>query len=370
MNEEYLSFYNYLKSNNFENILNNLKSKYKNKKIILFGRDVFIKVVLEEFKITDYLDIVGMSNFDLCNKNDISDNQNISIYTPLELRCTDFDMVLNINEPIKKVKSYLKQNHYVKKSVLIKNLVQIPFVSKLREFIAKQKYTFLYIKESKNFLKGLKYDFICASEEIESKVNYLKKIKKLRNEDKKLKVVFVCSTLENKEIISLYNLVKNDKNFNVYPLIVAPDTYLETEYVDEELMDEKVNLFKNLCKTDVINGWDKTVNDLVCLHAFKPDIIFYQNPIHIKDKFSPHLMSKNALTFTIQYELTDENRKVIGSGYYKKQVSNLFKVFVQTSFQKDEYEKCANLCGKDITFNTHNRLNIRILECLSNIKKH
>ena len=173
MNEQYLSFYDYLQSNNFENVLNKLKYRYKDKKIILFGNYTFLLVVLKEFNITNYLNIVGLSNIDDSNVNgsDLLKNCNITIYSPTEIRSVDFDIILDVSESLKVTKQYLRQNHYVKKTVEINSLSEIPLITRIKNFINKQKYVFLYLKESKSIVKTVLYDIICNSEEIISKTN-------------------------------------------------------------------------------------------------------------------------------------------------------------------------------------------------------
>ena len=62
INEEYLSYVDYLKSVNFEKILNNLKAKYADKKVILFGTGVLLDAILDNYNITEYLNIIGISD--------------------------------------------------------------------------------------------------------------------------------------------------------------------------------------------------------------------------------------------------------------------------------------------------------------------
>ena len=62
INEEYLSYVDYLKSVNFEKILNNLKAKYADKKVILFGTGVLLDAILDNYNVTEYLNIIGISD--------------------------------------------------------------------------------------------------------------------------------------------------------------------------------------------------------------------------------------------------------------------------------------------------------------------
>ncbi len=373
MNEEYLSYYDYLKSINFENILENLKNKYKNQKVILFGMGALLDVIIDEFHIQDFLNIIGItdSHIEHENENEVENSdkeyKGIRVFNPLALRSINYNVILDTTTMLGKTKQFLRKNYYVKKNTVIKNLIQIPILQIIKSFIHRQKVLFNYIKESKNIIKSVYYGITCNKEELISKTNYIKKLRILQEKNDKIRVAFLCSDIKNTDFITLYNLMKFDNKFNVYPVILIPNNLIETKEIDEELMKNSLSQFKNSNDIDIIDGWDRDTNDLACLHAFKPDIVFYQDPIYIKDNFSPLKMSETALTFNIQYDFDKKSYNKICSGYYKKQAANFWKIFVKSEEDEKEFITCTNLLGKDIVTNTNGKPHLKILEYLKSL---
>lgn len=360
INEEYLSYYHYLQSINFDNILAKLKKKYDSKKIVLFGTGDLLDVLLDEYHITEHLNIVGISDTHIENQN-IEEYKGLNVYKPLALRSINFNILLDINPTFHKTKHFLRTNHYVRKNIIIDKLLQIPILDKIKSIYKKQKALLYYAKTSKNLIQSAYYAMSCTAEELISKANYINKLEEIKHKKDAIRVAFLCSNTQNTDFLSLYNLLKQNPKFNVYPLILIPDVLIETQEINEEKMLAKVNNF-NKFNIPLIDGWDRETKDLTCLHAFKPDLIFYQNPIFIKSNFSPHKMSQHALTFNVLYDITTSDFKKMCSDYYKKQVSNLWKVFVKNAEDKTFYKTYTNLFGKNIVINTNNKINLKILE--------
>lgn len=367
INEEYLSYVDYLKSVNFEKILNNLKAKYADKKVILFGTGVLLDAILDNYNITEYLNIIGISD-KRAEESNATTYKDFNLYKPIALRALNFNVVLDTSVLFEKTAKYLRHNFFVKKSVEIAPIVQIPFADKFNNFVEKQKATFEYLRTSKNLFKTLGYYFLLSSQELISKTNYLKKLKKIKSTKEPVKVAFLCSDTQHTDFVGLYNLLYYDKDFKTFPIIITPKQLLESEPVNEENMQRDVDFFNNF-DTKVIDGWDRETNTLPCIHAFKPDLIFYQKPIYIKDDFSPYVMSEQALTFAIEYDTRNADFTALGSKYFRKQVSNLWKIFVNNEDDRKLYEEYTDISHKDIVQVVNKNINTAIVKYLKKTLK-
>lgn len=363
INEEYLSYVDYLKSINFANILENLKKKYANKKVVLFGTGVLLDAILDNYNVSEYLNIIGVSDKRVEDKEENATYKDFNLYKPFSLRALSVNVVLDTSVLFEKSAKFLRQNFYVKKSVEISPMIQIPFVDKLKGFAEKQKASIKYLIESKNVFDFVKYYFSLNAQELVSKTNYLKKIKEIKKSKAPLKVAFLCEDIKHTDFVGLYDLISADKAFRVFPIIITPNQLLETEEVNEDSINRAIEFFKTY-NLQVIDGWDKETGTIPCVHAFKPDLIFYQCPIYVKDDFSPYVMSKQALTFNVEYDTRNADFAALGSGYFKKHVSNLWKVFVNNDEDRKLYEEYTNITNKDVVKVVSKNINASIVKYL------
>lgn len=365
INEEYLSYVDYLKSINFANILENLKKKYANKKVVLFGTGVLLDAILDNYNVTEYLNVIGVSDKRVETTEENATYKNFNLYKPFSLRALSVNVVLDTSVLFDKSAKFLRQNFYVKKSVEISPMIQIPFADKVKNFVEKQKASFNYLLESKNLLDSARYYFSLNSQELISKTNYLKKLKKIRKSKEPLKIAFLCEDIKHTDFIGLYNLLRYDKDFKVFPIIITPCQLLESEEINEESMQRAVDFFKTY-DLQVIDGWDRETGTIPCIHAFKPDLIFYQRPIFIKDDFSPYVMSKQALTFNVEYDTRNADFAALGSRYFRKHVSTLWKVFVNNQEDRKLYEEYTDITNKDVVKVVSKNINVSIVKYLKN----
>ncbi len=362
INEEYLSYVDYLKSIDFDRKLEILRDKYADKKVVLFGVGLLLDAILDNYNIRDNLNIIGISDSRI-QEESTKEYKGFNLYKPIALRALNFSVILDTSILFEKTSKFLRSNCYVKKSVKIEKLIQIPFAEHFKNFVDKQKSVFNYLLTSKNIFKTIQYSFSCTTEELISKANYIKKLAEIRKSDKPIRTVFVCSDIAHTEFMGLYNLLYFDKDFKVFPIIVTQDNLLESEDIDEARMQRFVDFF-NSFDTKVIDGVDRETKELACIHAFKPDLVFYQRPIHIKDDFNPHRMSEQALTFTIEYDVRNENFETLGSDYYRKQVSNLWKVFINNPEDKNLFTEYTNTASKDLVRIVNKNINTGIVKFL------
>ena len=369
MNEEYLSYVDYLKSINFNEKLEILKEKYNGKKIVIFGTGLLLDAILDNYPVKDYLNIIGISDKRIEDES-TKDYKGFNLYKPIALRALNFNVILDTNILFENTKRFLRKNYFVKKSVKIEKFIQIPFKERIENFCKKQKAVFTYLITSKNIFKTFKYAVFCTAQEIESKSNYIKKLSDIRNSDKPIRTVFICSEIAHTDFVGLYNLLYFDKDFKVFPIIVTPDNLLESEPIDEERMKRFIEFF-NSFDTKVIDGIDRETKELACIHAFKPDLVFYQKPIFIKDDFNPAKMSEKALTFSIEYDVRNENFTSLGSKYFRKQVANMWRIFLNNHEDKKLYTEYTDLENKDIAAVVNKNINTGIVKYLKKtLNKH
>jgi len=362
MNEEYLSYVDFLKSVNFKKKLEILKEKYEGKKVVLFGTGLFLDAILDNYDIKKYLNIIGISDKRIIDDR-ASDYKGFNLYKPLALRALKFNVVLDTNIMFVDTKKFLKKNLYINKYVTVEKIVQIPFKEKLQNFVDKLKALFNLIIANKNILVTLKYAFICSTQEIISKTNYIKNLKRIKCSNKPIRTAFVCSDVQHTDFIGLYNLLYFDKDFKLFPIILVTDNLLENEPINEEKMQKNLELLRTF-NIDAIDDMDRTTKELASLHAFKPDLIFYQKPIHIKDDYTPFKMSERALTFTVEYSIKNADFAAIGSKYFRKQVSNLWKIFVNSNEDKNLYSEYTEIQNKDIVKVMNKNMNSSIVKFL------
>lgn len=362
MNEEYLSYVDYLKSINFEQKLEILKEKYKDKKIIIYGIGTLLDAILDNYPISDYLNIIGISDKRI-EEETTKTYKGFNLYKPLALRALNFNAVLDTNIYFENTNRYLRKNYFIKRGTKVEKFVKISFAERLNNGILKLNALGKYFITSKNIFKTCKYAIYCTAEELNSKTNYLKTISRLKKSEKPIRTVFICSDITHTEFVGLYNLLYFDKDFKVFPIIVIPDNLVDTQKIDEEKMQRFLAFFNGF-DTKVIDGIDRETKELACIHAFKPDLIFYQKPIHIKDDFNPRKMSKNALTFTIEYDVRNEDFTTLGSKYYRRQVSNLWHVFVNNHEDCHLYSEYTDIESKNIVKLVNKNINTGIVKYL------
>jgi hypothetical protein len=251
----------------------------------------------------------------------------------------------------------------VKKNIKIDKFIQIPISETISNVFNKQKAIYKYLFASKNIFKTIQYSINSTTDELTSKYNYIKNLNRLQKSKKPIKVAFVCSDITHTDFVGLYNLIYFDKDFKIFPIIIIPDNLIDSETINEEKMQRMTSFFASF-DMKVIDGVDRQTKELACIHAFKPDLVFYQKPIHIKSDFNPIKMSKNALTFTIEYDVRNEDSATIGSKYFHKQVSNMWKIFINNSQDKKLYEEYTNIQNKDIAKIVTKNINTATLKYL------
>lgn len=356
MNEIYLSYVDYLKSVNFEKKLEELKQKYQNKRILLFGTGLFLDAILDNYNIKNYLNVIGISDYKYRYKT--IEYKGINIYTPVATNTLGINVILNTEFNPKWKKRFSKEKEIKKEHIKINHIVQFSIKDYYLKFLNKTKSIYKYLVAGKNIFKTFYYSLLCKAEELNSRANYIKKIKKLKEDKtKKIRTVFLCENAKNTEFVSIYNKMKNDDNFKVLPIIILPENLLEKDEINTKAIEQQIEAFK-IFNIEAIDGIDRDNKTLSCLHAFKPDLIFYQNPIFIKDDYSPEKVSEKALTISMPVDYAKINENTWNNDYTKKKVSNIWKMFTLEKIHKKTYAKLTGLEFKHIIESINSVYNI------------
>ena len=127
---EYEKFKTYLESTNFQERINKLAKKYKNKKIIIYGAGVLFQVICDNYDLSG-LNIVAVSDKKF-KKEEVfytKEHHNYRAISPFLLEDMDFDLIIVANyNPLRLIK-YLKTDMFYDTKI-----TAVPFVKKgLRE---------------------------------------------------------------------------------------------------------------------------------------------------------------------------------------------------------------------------------------------
>lgn len=366
MNEEYISCVDYLKSIDFESILIRLNKKYYGKRVLLFGTGYFLDAVLNNYDIRKYLDIVGISDKRAINKDIIKYN-GFNLYNPAAIKTLNISVILDTSVLFEKTKDFLLNNCYIRKNVIIKPLVEIPLSDKLVHIVKKTNALIKYLFTTGNIIKTLYYTFFAKNEEIYCQTNYIKNLRNIKKSNKILRIAFLCNDKYTDEFAKLYGLFKSSENFNVYPIIILPDEIQGN--ISKEKVDNCILSFKNF-NIQAIDGWDEETKSIPCLHAFKPDIVIYQNLMSINEDFSPYRMSEKSLCIMPVYDTKTADYAKIGSKFYHKQAVCMWKIFTKTKDDKILFSEYANLLFKNIVEYSEIDINNSILEYLLNLRNN
>lgn len=80
-------------------------------------------------------------------------------------------------------------------------------------------------------------------------------------------------------------------------------------------------------------------------------------------------MSEQALTFAIEYDTRNADFTALGSKYFRKQVSNLWKIFVNNEDDRKLYEEYTDISHKDIVQVVNKNINTAIVKYLKKTLK-
>lgn len=131
--------------------------------------------------------------------------------------------------------------------------------------------------------------------------NYEKVLKRIRQKEK-IRVLFLINEISKWKTKSLYNLMKESKDFEPVITLNIADWQWNGLNLEEraELIDKNQEYF-NKQGIECIIAYDKITGKAIDLEKFEPDIVFYQQPYMYNKTHEPLRVSEFALTYYIPY---------------------------------------------------------------------
>lgn len=83
----------FLKNVGFDNYLKYLKSKLKNKRILIYGAGLLFQTIYSNYDLSN-LNIVGISDMSFSTKSELNNFCNLKVYKPSEINSLDIDCIL------------------------------------------------------------------------------------------------------------------------------------------------------------------------------------------------------------------------------------------------------------------------------------
>lgn len=347
MNEEYFSYVEKLKNLNFEKKLIYLQKKYKNKKILLYGAGLFFDVIANNYDLKSYLNIVGIGDIKF-TKQKIDKYKGFSTFSPEEIKKLDIDIIMPTNLSPKTIEKALKKNNLIPKNCKIEYIIQTNLQEKILNHISRILLLVKLFSLRENILNILKYSISCNLSELETKLNYKKVLKRIKhNKSKPLKIMFILEENAKWGWQSVYDEMAKDKNFEILPIIALPSGLVDYIYTQEET----INFFKKR-NIKAINGYNNETGKAINLLKYKPDFILYNQPMCIKDYYSPITLSKQALCCIIPYGFSTLASNDWGSDFIKNILCHMWKMFAESPYHVKYLEKTANMKHKNIAIAT------------------
>lgn len=334
----------YLGKIRFEDKLSRLVSKYRNKKILIYGNGILFNIICDNYDLKKYLNICAVSDLRY-EKNEIPEYKGFKAVKPSEIKSVGAEAILISNINPAEIKKFLIQNNFAEKNIPIEALIQNTIFDKLSEFKHKLNLALEYIKLTRNIFLTVKYLYVLNDTEYQSKINYTKIISTLKKDkNRKVRVAFLCEENSKWGYQSVYDEMIKDENFEVLPIINYPIITTERQDFSQE---KNIEFFKTL-NISAIDGFDYAKNIYKPLSGFKPDIVFYQQPWYMKHFLRPENVSEYALTCIVSYGFTSIDTKSWGSDDVRKNSGNLWKMFTESKYHNKFYETAANIKYKDI----------------------
>ena len=136
----------------------------------------------------------------------------------------------------------------------------------------------------------------------EIRKNYQKKMDKLKNINRPLKIIFLIDDPAKWQYQSVYDAMEKSNNFD--PLVVVVPEWTGTEKPSSVKLNELYHFFLDK-KIKVEYGYDLNTKTFLHLESFAPDIIFYQHPWNIAPIQNILLTSTFALSCYCPYAIVE-----------------------------------------------------------------
>ena len=156
----------FLKNVGFDNYLKYLKSKLKNKRILIYGAGLLFQTIYSNYDLSN-LNIVGISDMSFSTKSELNNFCNLKVYKPSEINSLDIDCILVATLHHKKIIENLRKSNKNFRGKILSIYEKSDFISRFARIFRKKvvrNNEFLLItpngKTIKNpKIKGLKVKF-------------------------------------------------------------------------------------------------------------------------------------------------------------------------------------------------------------------
>ena len=345
-NKEYNDYIKFFKKCNFEKRLEHLSKKYKNKKVLLYGNGIFFDALADNYDLKSFFDVVGVSDIRYLN-NKPETYKSFKVYAPYDFKNEDIDVVICSTIDPDSIYFSITRHNMLPEGCLFDSFLDRTTKEIFNDFLFKVSTVFKYFKSTLNIYKTLKYALFLNADEINSKINYLNVIKRIKKRDKKtdpIRVLFIVEENAKWGYQSIYDILKNDNDFEVLPILCYP---IITKDREDYTQDNNIKFFENL-GISAIDGCPQKNGEYTPIETFKPDIVFYQQPWYVLDDWHPKNVSKYALTCIVSYGYSSIDVKSWGSVTVQQLSGNLWKMFCESPYHKIFYENAAKIKHKEI----------------------
>ena len=241
---------------------------------------------------------------------------------------------VNTKEAIEKFNNHKKENIKISKNTRLRNIVKTIFnvCDKPQGCEVLKK---INILGNEIFIKVFDIDKLNK--------NYDSVIKKLRFKYKKnkIRVAFIVSENSKWSYQALYEIFEKSEFFE--PIILVTLLTSVHKGIDKTRynIEENYNFFKQRnMRVDYLYKNGKYRN----LNAFKPDMVFYEQPWDIYKKYRINVVSKYALTFynSYSYEILDDT-----DNYFDEFHGLLYTYFIEHELNLERYKKYSTRAGEN-----------------------
>lgn len=292
-----MNYEDLLEKTGFRFYFEELKQRFKNKRILIYGAGEFFKYLYNNYDFSG-INIIGISDksFETSSETYF---ENIPIIRFSDIKKQKPDCVLmSILNWQKILLINYQQNIFSKNTKVFPIYRESLFDTNLSKMIENIFYSF------PNYMTfRLLLDLQEHREEkayIQILQNYKKVKKRLRKNNKKIRVGFLCYDSARWKNQSLYDLLDKDNMFEPIILFTRLYTDKQTRIQTESEFWDSYNFFKNK-GMNIELAYNIETNTYLDLKTFSPDYVFYQLPFYCHPIQAPDIVSHFALTAYVPY---------------------------------------------------------------------
>lgn len=127
----------FLKNVGFDNYLKYLKSKLKNKRILIYGAGLLFQTIYSNYDLSN-LKIVGISDMSFSAKSELNNFCNLKVYKPSEINSLDIDCILVATLHHKKIIENLRKSNKNFRGKILSIYEKSDFISRFARIFRKK----------------------------------------------------------------------------------------------------------------------------------------------------------------------------------------------------------------------------------------